>query len=249
MLKQIYLLRRHEDLTREEFQSHWKNHHAQFGKQFQDVRRYVQYHAIENDPITETLPQASEGELEPFDGAAVAWFDDVESFKTGITTSNVVEEAFKDEQLFIDHDRSVVCLTEEDVVVEPIGSGNVVLIECLTRKEDLTREEFQDHWVDHQEIGKKAHAGGEGLLSGYIQNHTIAESEEVIDEIGGDVLNSEGTFDGVVTAYFDSVVTAKRLFGSPVAAQESYEDEKKFIDHSRGAYMLTRPNVVKDRIR
>jgi hypothetical protein len=42
---------------------------------------------------------------------------------------------------------------------------------------------------------------------------------------------------------------AKELFASPLAAEEAFEDERSFIDHDKGVYMLARRHVAKDLVR
>jgi hypothetical protein len=155
----------------------------------------------------------------------------------------IVAEALEDEKLFIDHSRSTVCVTQEQVIVEPQGSVPYVLIECLRRRSDLDKSSFQKRWLEHAKIGRRAHEAG--LLMGYIQNHTL------LGEDGGvkGFVATEEPFDGVVTAYFDSVVRFRALVESPLAADESFEDEKAFIDHSQTTYALTRRHVFKDLIR
>ena len=58
MLKLLYLLRRLPGLSLEEFQDHWLEYHCRFGRANRAVLRYVQYHTLANDPISESLAQA-----------------------------------------------------------------------------------------------------------------------------------------------------------------------------------------------
>jgi hypothetical protein len=246
MIKLVYCLRRRPELTLEEFQGHWLEHHAGYGRTNPQVLRYVQYHTLAEDPIRQALPQAGAGAAaEPYDGVAVAWFADVASMKLSMQGDNVAA-ALEDEKLFIDHDRSTAVLTDEHVVVEPEGPAPIVLIECLARREDIDRRAFSAMWSEHGEIGRRAN--GLGLLQGYIQNHALPPDDARIREL--DALGtSEEDWDGVVHAYFRSVATARRLFADPLATEESQEDERRFLDHSRGIYMLTRRHVIKDPVR
>lgn len=247
MIKMIYCLRRLAHLSQEEFQSHWLEHHSQFGLRSKLIRRYVQYHTLANDPIREAMAQAGVSSIEPYDGAAVAWWDDLESMQKDMTKSPHVAAALEDEKHFIDHSRSVAFLTREQVIVEPEGKVPYVLVECLRRRSDIDRQEYQKRWTDHARIGRQAHEMG--LLMGYIQNHTILEGEagglEGLEELG----TNPDAWDGVTTAYFESIAKFKALVASPLASEESYEDESTFIDHSQSANMLTRRHVIKDIIR
>ena len=49
-------------------------HHSQFGPRVKSIRRYVQYHVLQDDPIREAMAQAGVSKVEPFDGVAIAWF-------------------------------------------------------------------------------------------------------------------------------------------------------------------------------
>lgn len=243
MIKLVYCLRRLKGLTLREFQEHWIEAHARFGRQLPGLRRYVQYHVLENDPIREAMAQAGASTAEPYDGVAMAWWDSLESMRKQLDGNKLVKAALEDEKLFIDHSRSLAFVAEEHVVIEPQPNTPVVLIECLQRRSDITREEFREHWRNHEHIGRRAHEMG--LLMGYIQNDTLLGEAGRVAGLG----TGDEPFDGVVSAYFHSVAAFKALVASPLASQESYEDEKKFIDHSRSVDMLARRHVVRDVIR
>jgi uncharacterized protein (TIGR02118 family) len=244
MLKLLYLQRRLPGLTRGEFQEHWLDVHARFARELSAVLRYVQYATLEDDPIQQSLAQAADGR-EPYDGLTAAWFADEESFKAGMEHP-LVGQALADERHFIDAGRSVALLVEERVQVEPTGHCPIVLVECLRRPAEIDRATFSERWHHHAAIGRKAAAAG--LLAGYIQNHALPEGKdgvEALDEQG----SSGERWDGVVTAYFRSLAIAKELFASPLAAEEAFDDERSFIDHDKGVYMLARRHVAKDLVR
>ena len=244
MIKLIYCLRRLPNLSLEEFQAHWLEHHSQFGRRVEGIRRYVQYHTLANDPIREAMLQAGVSSVDPYDGVAIAWWDDLDVLRTDMTEGTHVTDALEDEKYFIDHLRSTAFLTREQVIVEPEGALPYVLFECLRRNPDIDRKEYQKRWLAHAHIGRQARAMG--LLMGYIQNHTLLDG----DTTGLEALGANAdAFDGVTTAYFESIAKFKALVASPLATEESYEDEKTFIDHSQSANMLTRRHVIKDLIR
>lgn len=243
MVKMVYCLRRKPSLSLEEFQQHWLEHHSQYGKRVKTLRRYVQLHTLANDPIREAMAQAGASGVPTFDGMSLAWFDSLEAMQKELTANPVVSEALEDEKHFIDHTRSTAFLVDERVVVEPVPPGNVVLVECLRKRADIDRQTFSERWTHHQHIGKRAHEEL-GLLMGYIQNHTlIGDAAKVA------IANNDEPFDGVVTAFFHSVATFKALVAHPLANQESYNDEKTFIDHSQSVDFMARRHVIKDLIR
>lgn len=244
MLKLLYLQRRLPSLTRGEFREHWLDRHARFARELPSVLRYVQYATLEDDPVQQALAQAADGR-EPYDGLTAAWFADAESFRRGMDDP-LVERALADERHFIDASRSVALLVEERVQVEPRGACPVVLVECLRRPDTIDRATFGERWHEHAAIGRRAAASG--MLAGYIQNLALPEGEEGVEAL--DAQGSSGErWDGVVTAYFESVAVAKALFASPLAAEEAFEDERSFIDHDKGVYMLARRHVAKDLVR
>jgi len=247
MIKLLYLLRRRPGLTLREFQEHWGEHHRQFGIMDKNIRRYVQYHTLLEDPIKEALAQAADSKVtvEPYDGMAVAWWDSPEQLLQSMESDNVAA-ALEDEKHFIDHERSTALLADEHVIVEPEGKGPIVLIECLSRRSDIDRRTFSEKWLHHAHIGRKANSLG--LLQGYIQNHALPEGDDRVAQLEALGAGAE-MWDGVVTAYFHSIAIAKELFTSPLASEESYEDEKQFIDHDKGVYMLTRRHLIKDYVR
>lgn len=243
MTKLIYCIRRLPHLSLEEFQAHWREHHSQFGKRVKSIRRYVQYHTLANDPIREAMAQAGVSNVETYDGVSIAWFDSMDALREEMKSNPMIAAAVEDEKHFIDHARSTATITEEKVVVEPVPPGNVVLIECLRRRPDIDRATFSERWSHHAHIGRRAHEMG--LLMGYIQNHALMEDAARVPGLA----NDDEPWDGIVTAFFDSIAKFKALVASPLAAKESFEDEKNFIDHSRSVDFLTRRHVIKDLIR
>ena len=244
MLKLLYLQRRQPRLSRAEFQEHWLERHSRFAREIPGVLRYVQYATLLDDPIAASLAQASEGR-EPYDGVTAVWFADVASF-TASMDHPVVEAALADERHFIDQGRSVALLVHEHVHVEPAAPSPIVLVECLARPEEIDRRTFSERWLAHAEMGRRAHAAG--FLAGYIQNHAFPEGEDGVPTLAAEGTSGE-SWDGVVTAYFESLAIAKELFESPFAAEEAFEDERGFIDHAKGVYMLARRHVAKDLVR
>ena len=117
MIKLSFCLMRLPHLTREAFQTYWREQHAPLVRQHAEVlriRRYVQSH---------TLPEAAQGPLravrrapEPYDGIAELWFDSLEDIARDTPEVRAAGAALlADERTFIDHSRSPI------FVVDPIG--------------------------------------------------------------------------------------------------------------------------------
>jgi hypothetical protein len=242
MIKLITVMRRPSQFSLDEFQSHWLEYHSHLGRRIKPMRRYVQYHTLANDPTGKVMPQAIMSTLEPFDGAAVGWFDSGEAMQSAMEKDTDTAAGLEDMKLFIDLSRTVPSVTQEQVIVEPEGSVPYVLIGCLRRRSELDRAQFQEAWRKHAEIGRRGYA--QGHLMGYIQNYTLIEEAGGADAVGA----PQEPFDGIAMLYFESVIKFKELAASSLA-QEVFEEEKNFVDHSQTAYMLTRRYVIKDIVR
>lgn len=123
MIKLVFALRRRQDLTREEFQTYWREHHAPLVRSHAEVlgiRRYVQAHTMA-DELHAAL-RGSRGAPDAYDGVAELWFDSLEALG-GAALSDEGRAAalalLEDERRFIDHARSPLWLAEEQPVVGP----------------------------------------------------------------------------------------------------------------------------------
>ena len=121
MIKLTFAVRRRADVDPGEFHSYWRDEHGPLVRSFQSVlgiRRYVQVHRVDT-PFNDVLRQ-SRGALEPFDGTAEVWWDDLESLAAGTSTPEGVAAAqalLEDEARFIDLGRSALWLGEEVEVI------------------------------------------------------------------------------------------------------------------------------------
>jgi uncharacterized protein (TIGR02118 family) len=123
VIKLVFVLRRRSDLTREEFQRYWSEHHAPLVQSYADalgIRRYVQVHTLP-DVVHDPL-RASRQAPEAFDGVAELWYDSLEALGTAVATDEGRAAAvalLEDERTFIDHERSPLWLAEEHPVIPP----------------------------------------------------------------------------------------------------------------------------------
>jgi uncharacterized protein (TIGR02118 family) len=123
MIKLVFSLRRREDMTREEFQTYWREQHAPLVKRHADVlgiRRYVQVHAHDTD-LDETIAALRGSEPRFYDGVAELWWDSLEELVAGFSSAAgqaASQELLEDEQRFIDLPRSPIWLGDENVVID-----------------------------------------------------------------------------------------------------------------------------------
>ena len=109
MVKIVYVIKRKEEISVEEFQTYWRETHAPITAAIPGVRRYVQCH---------TLPELYGDSDDPaFDGAAELCFDSLEAMQEAFRTKETAA-ARKSELEFIDHGKSFRIVTEEKPVVE-----------------------------------------------------------------------------------------------------------------------------------
>jgi uncharacterized protein (TIGR02118 family) len=106
----------------------------------------------------------------------------------------------------------------------------VKLIYCISKKPEMSIEEFQRYW-------REVHAPIAAKIPGvrrYVQCHVVPETYS-----GG----TAPGFDGAAELWWDSMESMRAAFGTP-EVQAALEDEKNFIDHTRVASFITAENVV-----
>jgi uncharacterized protein (TIGR02118 family) len=101
MIARLAILYRRPDLTREEFQTYWKNTHAPLARDIPGLRRYVQHHVIG----AAARDDVQVGGEEP-DGLAELWFDSVDAASEAMKTE-IGERANTDCSNFIGRARTV----------------------------------------------------------------------------------------------------------------------------------------------
>lgn len=122
MIKIVFCLHRLPSLTRDAFQTYWRETHAPLVRRHAPVlgiRRYVQAHTISH-PIFEPVAASRSVQVPEYDGVAELWFDSEEAL--GATLSSPEGQAagaelLEDEKRFIDHARSPIFFIRENVVV------------------------------------------------------------------------------------------------------------------------------------
>ena len=122
MIKLVFMLRRREGMTREEFQRYWKEEHAELVKRHAEllrIRRYVQTHARDTD-LDDALAGSRGSEPRQFDGVAELWWDSIDDLVQAATTpegQTAQNALLEDERRFIDVANSPISLGEEIAVI------------------------------------------------------------------------------------------------------------------------------------
>ena len=117
MIKLIMCLRRHPDITREQFQTYWLQKHGPFFmKHASDMRakKYVQSHTVDT-PLNDGM-RNSRGMLPEYDGVAEVWFESEEELMAAMGSpegQKLGAALLEDEQNFIDHAKSSAFIVRE----------------------------------------------------------------------------------------------------------------------------------------
>jgi uncharacterized protein (TIGR02118 family) len=122
MIKLVFMVRRREGITREEFQRHWKEEHAELVKRHAEllrIRRYVQTHARETD-LDDAIAGSRGSEPRQYDGVAELWWDSIDDLVQAATSEEgqtAQQALLEDERRFIDLANSPIWLGEEIAVI------------------------------------------------------------------------------------------------------------------------------------
>jgi uncharacterized protein (TIGR02118 family) len=122
MIKLVFSLRRRPEMTREEFQAYWRDHHAPLVSRHAEtlrIRRYVQTHARSSE-LAAAQSAARGSEPDVYDGQAELCWDSLDDVVAGVSTSagqQAALELLEDERRFIDLEHSPLWIGEELAVV------------------------------------------------------------------------------------------------------------------------------------
>jgi uncharacterized protein (TIGR02118 family) len=121
MIKLVFMVRRREGMTQEEFQRYWREEHAGLVKRHAEllgIRRYVQTHALDTD-LDDALAGSRGSEPRQYDGVAELWesLDHLVLAATSEEGQAAQQALLEDERRFIDVANSPIWLGEEISVV------------------------------------------------------------------------------------------------------------------------------------
>jgi uncharacterized protein (TIGR02118 family) len=122
MIKLVFMVRRRDGITREEFQRYWKEEHAELVQRHAGrlrIRRYVQTHARDTD-LDDALAGSRGSEPRQYDGVAELWWDSIDDLVQTATSEEgqtAQQALLEDERRFIDVANSPIWLGEEIAVI------------------------------------------------------------------------------------------------------------------------------------
>jgi len=121
VIKLTFAVRRRSDVEPAEFHRYWRDQHGPLVRSLQSVlgvRRYVQTHRMET--TLNDLLRASRRALEPFDGVAELWWDDLDALVAATSSpegSAAGRTLLEDEARFIDLEHSALWLGQEIEII------------------------------------------------------------------------------------------------------------------------------------
>jgi hypothetical protein len=143
MVKVLALLPQREDISREEFHSHWLAPHGEMACGIDTLQGYVQCHRVRPG-----IPGLDEADYE---GIAEVWFTDVETAAAMGEHPVYLEKVHPDEPNFIATERIAFVFADEHVLhdgAEIEKDTPVVKAQLLLRRADgSSREEFDAAWA------------------------------------------------------------------------------------------------------
>ena len=119
----------------------------------------------------------------------------------------------------------------------------VKIVFCLTRKEGMSRAEFQRYWLDVH-AGKVAGVADDIGMVRYVQNHSL--DSPMNDALAGARGGLPG-YDGVMEGWFESEEAALAVMGSDAgqaAGAMLLDDEARFIDFDRSPIFLVHEKTI-----
>ncbi len=120
----------------------------------------------------------------------------------------------------------------------------IKLTYCLHRLPGMTRETFQKYWIEKHAPLVRNHAETIRLMK-YIQVHTFLDpalSSALQQERG-----APDPYDGVAELWWENMEELALAYSTPEGQNvtlELYEDEKKFIDHTRSPVWFAEEHTI-----
>lgn len=100
----------------------------------------------------------------------------------------------------------------------------------LTRRPDLSRDEFRNYWTGHHAPFLQGLPEVQAHVRRYVQQHATDGLPDGLPV---------ASYDGVAELWFDDVASALTAMGSENYATVVAEDEERFLDRSRTVMMMT----------
>jgi len=220
VLKLILFGKRRPGLKPAAFQDYWRSRHAELVRSIPGLRRYVQNH---------TLLSVYERREPAVDGVAELWFDDEACLRQALGSSQMAAVR-SDEPRLLDRASLGSLIATEHLVMDGQPPPDAVKqISLLTRRRDLSVEDFQSYWRDKHSAVASAIPG----MRRYVQCHALPSSYQ-----DGPIPSR----DGVPIAWFDDTAALRSAAGSGAFAA-TMADNANFLEDDL-PFVLAREHVV-----
>jgi len=121
----------------------------------------------------------------------------------------------------------------------------IKLIMCLRRRSDLSREQFQDYWLNQHGPFFQENAAAMRSKK-YLQSHTI---DSPLNDGMRESRGMQPDYDGVAEVWFESEADLMEAMGSAEGQNLSaalLKDEQNFVDHSQSSAFIVREQLFED---
>lgn len=118
----------------------------------------------------------------------------------------------------------------------------IKFVMCIHRHPDMTREQFQDYWMNQHGPIFMGHAHTMRAKK-YVQSHTV---DTPLNQGLRSSRGMQPEYDGVAEVWFDSEEELMQAMNSPQGQKLSaalLEDEGNFIDHSRSSAFIVKEHA------
>jgi len=119
----------------------------------------------------------------------------------------------------------------------------IKLVYCVTRKQDMSAEEFSSRWLEQH--GPKVTERQKTLQAvKYVQSHTV---EPELNDLLRQSRGLQPPYDGITEIWWGSVDAVRAAMATPEGAKamrELLEDESAFIDFERSRLFFTEEHSI-----
>jgi len=119
----------------------------------------------------------------------------------------------------------------------------IKFVYCVTRKADISQEEFNRHWLENH--GPLVRSLAETLnAKRYVQSHTLTtEWDDMIRQS-----RAQGPpYDGITEVWWDKIEDLLAALATPEGQEANRrlaEDENKFVDMEKSCVFLTEEHTI-----
>jgi hypothetical protein len=228
VIKLICFVKRNPSLSVEEFDDHWRGHHARLIRETPGaasrIVRYEQNHRAADD-------YARGGE---FDGVAIQWFESMDDFVAMVVDPEYQARVAPDEDVLLDRDGLVWILTEGEEVVIPGPERRdepVIKLICMVkRRPGMTIADFHHHW---RTVHSPLNCDTPSIAKYFVRYERNHRARADYDRDGG------SDFDGAAVEWYPSVQAFYDMIDEPAYRELIFPDEERFLDRDGLVWLLT----------